>query len=191
MRKPKNRVAMHIANQKEQRSQSLLAFSLLSNSTIHWQKDTRTIDAHGDPLNPEAALTGPNGNHWKNAMKSEYASLLENGTFEAFSSHSADNPLLPESKSHDLACKNPIKIPYDSNLIGCKWVYKTKINPDGSTRFKARLVIKGYQQVEGLDFTETYAPVSKMATFRMLLSHCSKFGWSLDHLDVVNAFLNP
>ena len=70
-------------------------------------------------------------------------------------------------------------------------MFKTKINPDDTIRFKARLVIKGYQQIEGLDFTETYAPVSKMATLRMLLSHCAKSSWSLDHLDVVTAFLNP
>src|SRR5258705_7229734 len=82
-------------------------------------------------------------------------------------------------------------LPFASKPIGCKWVFKTKINPDGSTRYKARLVIKGYQQVEGVDFTETYAPVSKMATFRLLLSKCAKQHWSIDHLDVVTAFLNP
>jgi len=53
--------------------------------------------------------------------------------------------------------------------IGCKWIYKKKINPDGSTRYKARLVIKGYEQKEGIDYVETYATVSKMATFRLIL----------------------
>jgi len=53
--------------------------------------------------------------------------------------------------------------------IGCKWIYKKKINPDGSTRYKARLVIKGYEQKEGIDYAETYATVSKMATFRLIL----------------------
>jgi len=41
--------------------------------------------------------------------------------------------------------------------IGCKWIYKRKINPDGSTCYKARLVIKGYEQKEGIDYDETYA----------------------------------
>jgi hypothetical protein len=44
--------------------------------------------------------------------------------------------------------------------IDCKWVYKVKRNPDNTTRNKVRLVIKGYEQVEGIDFNETYTPVS-------------------------------
>jgi hypothetical protein len=75
--------------------------------------------------------------------------------------------------------------------IGCKWVYKRKVNPDGSTRYKARLVIKGYEQKEGIDYDETYAPVSKMATFRLLLAMAAQYGWDVDHMDVVTAFLNP
>ena len=172
---------MNIANQKAQRM--LLASAFFSTGRLRSTATTqKTTDIHGDPLTLETALSGANGDKWKEAVKAEYMSLLENGTFEAFR-----GPFLPGSKD----TKNPIKIPFDANLIGCKWVFKTKVNPDNTIRFKARLVIKGYQQVEGLDFTETYAPVSKMATFRMLLSHCSKASWSLDHLDVVTAFLNP
>ena len=63
--------------------------------------------------------------------------------------------------------------------------------PRRYNRFKARLVINGYQQVEGLHYTEIYAPVSKMPTFRMLLSRFTKASWSLDHLDLFTAFLNP
>jgi hypothetical protein len=72
--------------------------------------------------------------------------------------------------------------------IGSKWVYKTKHNPDGTIRYKARLVIKGYEQT---DFGETYAPVGKLTTFRYLISLVGKYGWNIDHLDVVTAFLNP
>jgi len=74
--------------------------------------------------------------------------------------------------------------------IACKWIYKRKINPDGSTRYKARLVIKGYEQKEGIDYDETYAPVSKMATFRLILALATQYGWDVDHMDVVTAFLN-
>ena len=51
-----------------------------------------------------------------------------------------------------------------SQPIGCKWVYKTKNQPDGSLRYKARLVIKGYKQIQSVDYDETYAPVGKLAT---------------------------
>src|SRR3978361_509149 len=75
--------------------------------------------------------------------------------------------------------------------IGCKWVYRRKMNPDGSTCYKARLVIKGYEQKEGIDYDETYVPVSKMATFRLLLALAAQYGWDVDHMDLVTAFLRP
>ena len=105
---------MSIANQKAQ--EMLLASGFFSNFTVTGAK-TQTVDIHGDPLTLEAALYGPNGNEWRKAVKSEYMSLLENGTFEAFKNKdipSQDNSLLPDSK--DIQC--PIKIPSDANLIG-------------------------------------------------------------------------
>ena len=53
---------------------------------------------------------------------------------------------------------------------------------------EARLVLKGYEQT---DFSETYAPVGKQTTFRYLVSLIGRYGWNMDHLDVVTAFLNP
>jgi hypothetical protein len=80
---------------------------------------------------------------------------------------------------------------YDKKAIGSKWVFKTKRNPDGSTRIKARLVIKGFEQRRGQDFDETYAPVGKLTTLRYLLGLAAKQRWSINHMDVVTAFLNP
>jgi len=75
--------------------------------------------------------------------------------------------------------------------IGCKWVYQRKINPDESTLYKARLVIKGYAQKEGIDYDETNAPVNKLTTIRLLLALSAQHGWNVDHMDVVTVFLNP
>ena len=76
------------------------------------------------------------------------------------------------------------------NLVGYKWVYRVKYNPDGSiNRYKARFVANGYHQLLGWDYTETFSPVVKPVTVRVALTIVVHHGWSLKQLDVNNAFL--
>jgi len=55
-------------------------------------------------------------------------------------------------------------------VIGTKWVFRNKMNENGVVRNKARLVCKGYSQVEGIDFEETYAPVARIEAIKMFLA---------------------
>jgi histone deacetylase 1/2 len=100
-------------------------------------------------------------------MNKEFDALLANGTWT----------LVP-------------KLP-NANLVGCKWVYKVKRKADGNIeRFKARLVTKSFHQQEGVDFGETFSPVVKPPTIRLILSLAVSHGWYFSQIDVQNAFLH-
>jgi hypothetical protein len=75
--------------------------------------------------------------------------------------------------------------------VGCKWVFKKKLKPDGTTeKYKARLVAKGYSQKEGEDFFDTYSSIARMTTIRVLLSLVASYGLLVHQMDVKIAFLN-
>jgi len=77
------------------------------------------------------------------------------------------------------------------NIVGCKWVFKLKLNPDGTVaRYKARLVAQGFSQVYGIDYSETYAPVARYQTLRMLVAIAAAKNLELDQVDVETAYLN-
>jgi len=76
-------------------------------------------------------------------------------------------------------------------IVDYKWIFTVKYNVDGSLeRYKARLVAKGYTQAYGIDCDETFAPIAKMDTLRILLSLTAHFDWKLLQYDVKNVFLH-
>ena len=110
------------------------------------------------------AITQP---HWREAMSNELTTLMKHGTWD----------LVP--------------LPSNCAPVGCKWIFQVKRNADGSVnRFKVHLVAKGFHQRPGVDYKETFSPVVKPATIRVVLSVVVMSGWDLRQMDVNNAFLN-
>ncbi|RVW34837.1 Retrovirus-related Pol polyprotein from transposon RE1 [Vitis vinifera] len=82
-------------------------------------------------------------------------------------------------------------LPVGKRPVGCKWIFTIKYKADGSVeRFKARLVARGFTQSYGIDYQETFAPVAKLNTIRILLSLAVNQDWCLQQLDIKNVFLN-
>lgn len=81
-------------------------------------------------------------------------------------------------------------LPPGKKLIQNKWVFKIKRDSDGNvTRFKTRLVAKGFTQKYGIDYYETFSPVVRSSTLRILFSMAIEFDWEIDHWDVTTTFL--
>jgi hypothetical protein len=117
-----------------------------------------------EPACCEEALKDPK---WKNAMEEEMSMIQKNKTWEL------------------------VDKPEDRHIIGVKWVFRTKLNADCSiNKYKARLVVKGYAQIFGVDYSDTFAPVSRMDTIRLVLAIAAQKGWKVFQLDVKSAFLN-
>ena len=81
--------------------------------------------------------------------------------------------------------------PYGCKPLGCKWVFKKKLRPDGTIeKYKAMLVAKGYAQKEEEEFFDTYSHVPRLTTIRVLLSFAASHGLLVHQMDVKTAFLN-
>ena len=81
--------------------------------------------------------------------------------------------------------------PPGQNVIGSRWVFKVKEKPDGTVdKFKARLVAQGFTQKYSVDYLDTFSPVVKSVTVRLVLAIAVSRGWSMRQLDISNAFLH-
>jgi len=84
-----------------------------------------------------------------------------------------------------------VDLPKGKEVIGVKWVYKTKSNAEGKIeRHKARLVVKGYKQQQGRYYEETFAPIARMEIVRTMLSIVAQHKWKVYQMDVKLEFLN-
>ncbi|CAL8138407.1 unnamed protein product [Prunus armeniaca] len=118
-------------------------------------------------VEPENYEDATQDESWRKAMEAELEMIEKNDTWKL------------------------VERPFAKPVIGVKWVYKTKLNLDGTVqKNKARLVAKGYSQKPGIDYNETFAPVARLDTIRTLISLAAQKEWSLYQLDVKSAFLN-
>lgn len=93
--------------------------------------------------------------------------------------------------SEKTGTSEPIDILSIVKPIECRWVYKIKHKSDGCIkRFKERLVGKGYDQIEGLDYSYIFSPVAKLTTFILVIALSSFHNWHLHQLDINNVFLH-
>ena len=92
------------------------------------------------------------------------------------------------SKNHNW---DLVTLPPGKSVVGCKWIYKIKTRSDGSIEhYKARLVAKGFTQEYGIDYEETFAPVTHISSVRALLAVATASKLDLFQMDVKNAFLS-
>ena len=125
---------------------------------------TTETSLHHEPTYFTTASKSP---QWRKAMNIEFDALLKNQTWTLVPLHS------------------------NQNVVGCKWVFRIKCHADGSIeRYKARFVAKGLHQQPGIDYDETYDPVIKPTMVCTILSLAISAGWSVQQIDIQNAFLH-
>lgn len=123
--------------------------------------------ADAEPATVKKALTSTDQEKWQNAMEAEIKSLEANDVWDL------------------------VELPKDRKAVGSKWVFKLKVDADGSVeRYKARLVAQGFSQKLGLDYDETFSPVVRFESVRTVIALAVQNGLKLHQLDVTTAFLN-
>jgi hypothetical protein len=129
--------------------------------------NSEEVQMEDDPTSFEEAMRSEHSSKWLEAVEDELRSMRTNQVWD-----------LEE-------------IPKGAKTVGCKWVYKIKYDSQGNIdKFKARLVAKGYTQREGIDYNETFSPVSCKYSFRIVMALVAYYDLELHQMDVKTAFLN-
>ena len=104
---------------------------------------------------------------WLDAMVDEYESIVKNSAWE----------IVPR--------------PVDKSVVGSRWIYKIKYAADGSIeKYKARFVARGFSQIDGIDYDETFAPVTRYSSIRSILALSAQMGWKIHQMGVKTNFIN-
>ena len=121
---------------------------------------------HSVPKTFKQALSSENASDWQSAMDEEYNSLKENDTFDI------------------------VPLPQGKKVVGGRWVFAIKETSGSEEHFKARYVAKGFTQVQGIDYFETFSPTAKMSSIRIMMQIATNMNLIIHQMDVKTAFLN-
>ena len=134
---------------------------------MYLQESDYDIGINKDPVSFSQAIECNDSSKWIDAMNDELKSMDQNQVWDL------------------------VELPDNCKKVGCKWVFKTKSDSKGNIeRYKARLVAKGFTQKEGIDYTETFSPVSKKDSLRIIMALVAHYDLELHQMDVKTAFLN-
>ncbi|KAK3035210.1 hypothetical protein RJ639_034598 [Escallonia herrerae] len=129
--------------------------------------DFLTYLLENEPRTYSEAMSSPEAPHWKEAVNNEIESIMQNHTWEL------------------------VDLPPGNKPLGRKWIFKRKMKADGTIeKYKARLVVKGYRQKERLDYFDTYSPVTRITSIRILIAIATINNLEIHQMDVKTAFLN-
>ena len=126
-----------------------------------------TAESHKDPQSYRAAMQDPRSDLWQEAINKELKSVKDTGTWQE------------------------VKVPEEASLVDSKWVFKTKLNERGEViKYKARIVARGFTQEYGVNYFDTYSPVARLTSLRILLTIVAAQDLELYQMDADTAFLN-
>ena len=165
---PRKSARLQARQQQIPRIMILDGVQIRSNGGDHgWALTVEESLLDDDPKTYAQAMSSPLAKEWQKAMDKELENVQKAGTWV--------DATAPDGRT----------------VVGSKWVYKTKRDQHGKIiKYKARIVAKGYSQVPGQDFDETYSPVARLTSLRIFVALAAYYDLELGQMDVVSAFLN-
>ncbi|KAL1187713.1 Retrovirus-related Pol polyprotein from transposon RE1 [Cardamine amara subsp. amara] len=154
------------------------------------EEEISATSAHPMVTRSKAGIIKPNPRY---ALLTNRVAYPEPKTVSEALKHPGWNNAMGEEMSNCAETRTWTLVPFtpDMNVLGSKWVFRTKLNADGTLdKLRARLVAQGFDQEEGIDYLETYSPVVRSATVRLVLHLATIMKWEIKQMDVKNAFLH-